>query len=184
MVERKNRTIVESAKVMIHDQNLHSSFWAEASRTAVYIQNRCPHNILGNKSPEEAFTRVKPDISHLRIFGCPVYIHIPKDKRSKLEPLGKKGIFVGYNETSKAYRIYILGQKLIELSRDVIFEEDVAFRKSKDIHEIDIEDQEPPQSMKEDHTLEIQRETRELVEAVNPNEPLDPTDGPIDIVVN
>ncbi|XP_059064982.1 uncharacterized protein LOC131857013 [Cryptomeria japonica] len=57
-------------------------------------------------------------------------------------------------------------------------------RKSKDIHEIYIEDQEPPQSMEEDHTPEIQRKTRELVEDNNPNETLDPTDVPIDIVVN
>jgi hypothetical protein len=50
---------------------------------------------------------VKPEIGHMRIFGCPVYICIPKEKRMKLEPSGRKGMFVGYNETSKAYWIYI-----------------------------------------------------------------------------
>ena len=58
---------------------------------------------------EEAFTEVKLEVGHLRIFGFPVYIHVPKDKRMKLEPSGKKGIFVGYSESSKAYKIYILG---------------------------------------------------------------------------
>ena len=48
----------------------------------------------------------KTEVSHLRIFGFPVYIHIPKEKRTKLDPSGKKGIFVGYSESSKAYRIY------------------------------------------------------------------------------
>jgi hypothetical protein len=62
---------------------------------------------LGNKTPEEVFTRKKPEVSHLRIFGCLVYIHVPKEKRTKLEPSGKKGTFVGYSETSKAYKIYI-----------------------------------------------------------------------------
>jgi hypothetical protein len=41
------------------------------------------------------FTEKKPEVSHLKIFGCPVFIHIPKEKRNKLKPSGKKGIFVG-----------------------------------------------------------------------------------------
>ena len=63
---------------------------------------------MGDKTPEKAFTGVKPKIGHLRIFGCPLYIHVPMEKRTKLEPLGEKGIFVGYSENSKAYRIFIL----------------------------------------------------------------------------
>ena len=72
--------------------------WDEATRTTIYVQNRIPHNALGNKTPEEMFTGEKPKVSHLNIFGCPVYIHVPKEKRSKLDPLGKKGIFVGYRD--------------------------------------------------------------------------------------
>ena len=101
--ERKNRTIMEAVKAMIHDQDLPMHLWVEAARTAVYVQNRSPHCILGNKTPEEMFTGEKLEVNHLRIFGCPVYVHVPKDKRSKLDPSGKKGIFVGYSETSKAY---------------------------------------------------------------------------------
>ena len=79
--------------------------WAEAAKTTVYLQNHTPRLVLDNKTPGEAFSREKPEVSHLRIFGCPVYIHIPKEKRTKLDPSGKKGIFVGYNDTSKAYQI-------------------------------------------------------------------------------
>ena len=88
---------------------------------------------MGDKTPEEKFTGVKPAVGHLRIFGCPVYIHVPKEKRSKMEPSGKKGIFVGYSETSKAYWIYIPGQRYIEVSRDVTFHEEVAFHRSREI---------------------------------------------------
>jgi hypothetical protein len=84
--------------------------WAKASNTTVYVQNKSSQQILGDKTPEEAFTGVKPEIIHLRIIGCPVCIHVPKEKRTKLEPSRKKGTFVGY-ETSKAYRIYIPGQR-------------------------------------------------------------------------
>ena len=69
------------------------------------------------------FTEKKPEVSHLKIFGCPVFIHIPKEKRNKLEPSGKKGIFVGYCEVSKAFRIYIPGHRHIEISRDVTFKQ-------------------------------------------------------------
>ena len=106
-MERKNRTIVESARAMILDQNLQPFLWGEASNTTIYIQNRCPHSHLDHKTPEEVFFGKKPNISHLRIFGCPSFIHIPKEKRSKLPSFGKKEILVGYRESSKAYHIYI-----------------------------------------------------------------------------
>ena len=59
--------------------------------------------MLDNKTPEEDFSGGKPEFIHLRIFGCPVYIHIPKEKMNKLDPFGREGIFVGYHDTSKAY---------------------------------------------------------------------------------
>ena len=88
----------------------------DATNTSVYVQNKSPHQVFGNKTLEEPFTGVKPDVSHLTIFGCSVYIHIPKEKRSKLEPLGKKETFVGYSETSKAYQIYIPIKRQIEVN--------------------------------------------------------------------
>jgi hypothetical protein len=128
IAERKNRTICEVAKAMMCDHDLPTSVWAEATSTAIYIQNRSPRAILGEKTPEEAFTGEKPEVEHLRIFGCPIYIHVPKEKRTKMEPSRKKGIFVGYSETSKAYSIYVPGQRYIEVSRDVTFHEEVAFK--------------------------------------------------------
>ena len=70
-------------------------------------------------------------MSHLKTFGCPVYVHIPKEKRTKLDPYRKKGIFVGYCEVSKAFRIYILGFHHIEISRDVTFGEETTLNKSR-----------------------------------------------------
>ena len=96
---------MEDAKAMLHDQDLPMHLWAEAARIVVYVQNRTLHRVLENKTPEEVFSGKKLEVSHLRIFGYPVYIHIPKEKRTKLDPSGKKGIFVGYSESSKAYRI-------------------------------------------------------------------------------
>ena len=116
---------------MLHDQDLPMHLWAETARTTVYVQNRTPHRVLKNKTPKEVFFGKKPEVIHLRIFSCPVYIHIPKEKRTKLDPLGNKGIFVGYSESSKAYRIYFLGFKKIDISRDVTFDEDSTYIKSR-----------------------------------------------------
>jgi len=86
---------------------------------------------------------VKPKVEHFRRSGCPVYIHVSKEKRTKLNPSRRKGAFVGYNECSKAYRIYIPGQRQIEVSIDVTFEEEVAFMRSRGSHmDIDSEKQE------------------------------------------
>jgi hypothetical protein len=122
---------MEAVKAMIHDQELLMHLWAEAARTAAYVQNKSPHYVLGNKTPEEMFTEEKTEVSHLRIFGCPVFVHVPKDKRSKLDPSGNKGIFVGYSETSKSYRVYIPGHQHIETSKDVTFDEDATFSRSR-----------------------------------------------------
>ena len=73
--------------------------WAEVSRTVVYVQNRTPHIVLENKTPEEVFSSKKLEFIHLRIFGYPVYIHIPKENRTKLDSNGKKGIFMGYSKS-------------------------------------------------------------------------------------
>lgn len=61
--------------------------WAEAWNIIVYVYNRIPRVILRDKTTKEALTRVNPKIGHLRIFGCPIYIHVPTKKRMKLEPL-------------------------------------------------------------------------------------------------
>jgi hypothetical protein len=85
-------------------------------------------------TPEEAFTEVKPVVRHLGIFGCHVYIHVPKEKRTKLDPSGRKGTFFGYNESSKEYQIYITGLRQIEVRRDVYFEEEVSFKRFRESH--------------------------------------------------
>jgi hypothetical protein len=152
---------------MMYDQNLSLSIWAEVMSTAVYIQNRCPHKALEEKTPEEVFTSKKPSIDHLRIFGSPVYIPVPKEKRTKLEPFGKKGTFVGYSETSKAYRIYVPRKKYIEVSRDVNFHEKVAFRRSRELP-YDIEEKDAPTSELSNSQLSDEQREKAKEPSVDP----------------
>ena len=121
--ERLNRTLVEMARTMLKHKKLEHSFWAEAITTANYIKNRCPTKALQDLTPHEVWTGRKPNIDHLRTFGSTAYAHIPKEKRSKLDSKALQGIFLGYSEESKAYRIYDKNSGKLIVSRDVIFQE-------------------------------------------------------------
>ena len=88
-------TVMEEVNTMIHDQDFPMHVWDEATRTKVYVHNILSHSALGFKTPEEMFIGKKSEVSHLKIVGFPVHVHIPKEKRTKLDPSRKKGIFVG-----------------------------------------------------------------------------------------
>jgi hypothetical protein len=173
VAERKNRSIEETIKSLLNDQGLSMFLWGEAAMTTIYVQNRSPHRILKDMTPEESFSGKKPNVENLRIFGCPVYSHIPKDKRNKLEPSGKKGIFVGYSDSSKAYRIYILEQHKIKVSRDVTFNEKMAFRKS--IKEI----------IEEEEFAELNEENTENENDKNdqPDHPMEPCENNDSVII-
>ena len=86
--------------------------WAEVCNTTVYVQIRCPHRVLGMRTPEEAFIGKKPDVSHFKIFGSFVSVHVTKNARKKLEPTTEVGIFVGYIETPHNYHVYFPGSRM------------------------------------------------------------------------
>ena len=77
---------MEVVKSMIHDQDIPMHLWAEAKKTVVYVQNILSHNLLGNKTLENMFTGENHEASHLKIFGCHVYLHVPKDKYQSWTP--------------------------------------------------------------------------------------------------
>jgi hypothetical protein len=116
---------------MLHDQGLPLFLWAKACYTAVYLQNRSPHKAVGSMTLKEDFSRKKPEVGHFQIFGCITYSYVPSEKRTKLEPMAERGTFVGYSETSKSFCIYLPSLRKTVLRRDVRFEEDRAFRKSR-----------------------------------------------------
>ena len=107
---------------MLLDEALPIHLWAEVARKTVYVQ-RTLHRLLEIKSHEEDFSLVKLEIRNLRVFGFKVYIHVPKEKRTNFDPSQRKDVFIGYSDTSKAYRIYFRGFENIEMSRYVTFVE-------------------------------------------------------------
>jgi hypothetical protein len=157
---------MEAVKTMIHDQDLPMCLWVEATMVAAYVQNRLSHSALGFKTLEEIFTGKKLEVIHLKIFGCPVFIHIPKEKRNKLEPSKKKGIFVGYCEVSKAFRIYIPGHLHIEISRDVTFDEEATLKKSRRCQLEEMYEEEPINPRTTESMREVPRAAEPVREVI------------------
>ena len=121
--ERINRTLMERARAMLADADLPADLWGKAVLTANHIRCRSP---AANKprTPWELFYGVKPDVSHLRVFGATAYMHVPKEKRNKLDQRAERGIMVGYPDGVKGYCI-MLPDGRIMVSRDVHFDESV-----------------------------------------------------------
>jgi hypothetical protein len=72
--------------------------------TAVYLQNRLPTKSLISRTPYKAWHGRKPTMNHLRVFGCRAFVkqlsHV-----DKLADRSRTGVFIGYAEGAKAYRI-------------------------------------------------------------------------------
>eukprot|EP00253_Pinus_taeda_P002234 PITA_02234 len=77
VAKRKNRTIMDMARSMLKAKHLPNDYWAEAVNCAAYILNRCPTKAVMNKVPEEAWSGRKQGVTHMRVFGCVAYAHIP-----------------------------------------------------------------------------------------------------------
>jgi hypothetical protein len=143
--ERLNRVLVERIRSMLHGRKLPLNLWGEALQTANYIRNRSPYTDK-DKTPYELLTGKLPRVDNMRIFGCTAYIHVPKDTRTKLNPVSEKGVFIGYDDMSKAYRIKVDGR--IKISRHVTFDETLSQESpvppADDISDTDSEGELPP----------------------------------------
>jgi len=86
-------------------------------------------------TPEEKFTGKKPNVSHLKVFGCIAYVHVLDEKRSKLDPKAEKCIFIGYFLEQKGYRCFNPSTRKLHMSRDVVFDEMISLYSSLKITE-------------------------------------------------
>ena len=110
VAERENHTIMEGVRSCLHQARLNLKLWAEVVQYLVYTLNRTGTRIQSDYTPFEAYFGVPPSVAHLRPFGCPTFVHIPAPLRRKLDPKAQHGIFVGYSDESKAFRVWIPGK--------------------------------------------------------------------------
>jgi transposase InsO family protein len=122
VVERRNQTVVGMVQALLKQRGMTAVFWGEAVVTTVYILNRLPTKALNGRTPYEAWHERKPAISHLWVFGCLTFGkelgHI-----GKLDDRSTPGVFIGYAEGSRAYRILDPGTQRVCTTCDVVFDE-------------------------------------------------------------
>jgi len=97
---------MESARSMLSHARLSNRFWAEAVATAAYTRNRLPTSaIKGNTTSYEQWYGKKPNVSHLKVFGCMAYVHISNVQRQKLDKESEKPQFIGYSLPSRVQAV-------------------------------------------------------------------------------
>jgi len=116
--------IVQRASAMLHTTNIPEGFWPEAVRVSTYLQNHSPYKAIG-MTPYEAWFGKKPNLSHIRIFGCWCYRHVEKKTRTKWDSHTTEGILIGYFAHEGLYVIYDVNKRVLVKKRDVTFFENV-----------------------------------------------------------
>jgi len=122
VVERRNQTVVATARTLLKQRGMPAIYWGEAVMTAVHLLNCSPTKALDDMTPYEAWHGRKLVVSHLRVFG---YLAFAKELThvGKLDDRSTPGVFIGYAEGTKAYRILDPATQRIRISRDVVFDE-------------------------------------------------------------
>eukprot|EP00253_Pinus_taeda_P022530 PITA_22530 len=80
---------------MLSGAVLGQELWVEVEETGCYLFNISPSSALEDKTPQEVWTGKKPSLSHLRVFGCDVYVHVRKDKITMLHSKYEWCTFIG-----------------------------------------------------------------------------------------
>jgi hypothetical protein len=116
-------SLKEMTSCMLHARSLSSKIWVEELNCATYIHNISPHRYFEDKTPFEAWTGEKPDVTHFHIFGSRVWAHIPFEKRKSLDPQSTPFIFVGYPDDVKGYKLIDPSTDLLIIEQTIQFEE-------------------------------------------------------------
>ncbi|KAH9762966.1 hypothetical protein KPL70_001008 [Citrus sinensis] len=76
-----------------------------------------------NKTPYELWKDRKPNIGYFKVFRCKYFVLNTKDNLGKFDPKSDVGIFLGYSNSSKAYRVYNKRTLVVEESMHITFDE-------------------------------------------------------------
>jgi len=104
VVERKNRSLEELARMLLNETRLPKYFWADVVTTTCYILNRVLIRPILKKTPYELFKGRKPNVFHLKVFGYKCFIlNNGKDNLGKFDSKSDEGIFLSYSLHGNAY---------------------------------------------------------------------------------
>ncbi|CAI7754712.1 unnamed protein product [Closterium sp. NIES-54] len=129
VAERANRTIIEGGRTILVDSGLPLRFWPLAIRHATVIKNRVLTHVGGQHSvPMEKWSGKKPLVDMLRVFGCMGLVHVPKEKRDKLQAAAVWAVHLGLARGSKGWLMWDPKSNTVFTTRDAKFMEGLMFK--------------------------------------------------------
>jgi hypothetical protein len=123
VAERKNKTSIESTRIMLGEYKTSDHFWAEAINMTCHAFNRLYLHRLLKKTQYELLTGNRPNVSYFRVFGSKCYILLKRAKSSKFAPKFYEGFMLGYDSNSHAYHVFNKDSGCIETTCDAVFDE-------------------------------------------------------------
>ncbi|XP_024013181.1 uncharacterized protein LOC112087499 [Eutrema salsugineum] len=123
VVERRNITLMEMTRSMLKAKKVLNYLWGEAVRHATYVINRIPIRGLNNMTPYECFREKKPNVEHLKVFGCMAYSKIDSANLKNLDDRLLSLVHLEIKPGSKAYSLYNPSNRKIVVSCDMVFNE-------------------------------------------------------------
>lgn len=124
VVERRNRTLLEMTRSLLKHMGVPNFLWGEAVRHATYLINRVAKRSLVGKTPYEALRNKKPNVGHLKVFGCVCFTRTETAGRRKLDDRSRVLVHLGTEPGSKAYQLLDPVSRKVVISRDVHFDEE------------------------------------------------------------
>ena len=95
--------------------------------TAVYLLNRATTKSVSGMTPYEAWCGRRPNVQHLRTFGCVAHVKVTRPNTKKLDDRSVPMVFLGYEPGSAAYRVFHPPSGRAHVSRDVVFDENTSW---------------------------------------------------------
>lgn len=133
VAERKNRTLVESARCMLLHAGLGGSFWAESVFYANEIANAGPTKALKGKTPFEMLNGKKPSLKRFRVFGCRALALVQDGSPGKFDAKTREMVYLGPGKDSSGYRLWNPITKKMVSNRNVQFFEYMAPKVSRPV---------------------------------------------------
>ncbi|EYE90608.1 uncharacterized protein EURHEDRAFT_510308 [Aspergillus ruber CBS 135680] len=128
VAERFNRVILDIARALLFDAKISKIYWKYAVITANYLRNRITQlrdsaedEDGEDRTPYELWHGHKPDLTHLRAWGCRVLFHTQAD--SKLDSRVAEGTFMMYGKSDKQYFVLPRGGQELRLVTNPEFRE-------------------------------------------------------------